>query len=227
LTVSIARSGGRTPPPDREHLDIAADGTFSLWRSVRSPVVGAFAGRLDDDRSAHLRELAAAAAAAEPPAAKQMPGAATETITVGPASLRTGSSNDLPGPWGELVSVLRSWLVELTASPAAAIALDVAADGSSAKLVHRGDGTIPVDLSSLSVRAVVWGPGWEQRGQWSAESPAAGRVDAGPGWSHDLPFDHGLTIGPGDALHVFARFGLFDGDAAVAALAGIDPSPGS
>ena len=45
--------------------------------------------------------------------------------------------------------------------------------------------------------------------------------------SYDLPFDHGLTVAEGDALHVFARFGLFDGDAAVAALASVDPSPAS
>jgi hypothetical protein len=228
LTVSITRSGGRTPPPDRERLEIADDGTFTMWRSVRSPVVGRFGGGLDEGLSEQVRELAAAASAVEPPAEAQVPGAATETVTIDGVSFRTGSSNDPPGPWGGLVEALRSWLRELTNSPVAAVALEVAGDGSSAKLVHRGDDTIAVDLSSLSVRAVVWGPGWEQRGDWSA-GPSTGdaRVEAGPGWSYDLPFEHGLVIAPGDALHVFARFGLFDGDTAVAALASIDPSPGS
>jgi hypothetical protein len=227
LTVSITRSGGRTPPPDRERLEVADDGTFTLWRSVRSPVVGRFGGRLDDGLSAQVSSLAAAAAAVEPPAGPQVPGAATETITVDGVSLRTGSSNDPPGPWGALVVVLRTWLRELTSSPVAAVGLDVAGDGSSAKLVHRGSEPIGLDLSGLSVRAVVWGPGWEQGGNWSTSVAGDAKVDAGPGWSYDLPFDHGLTVGAGDALHVFATFGLFDGDAAVAALASIDPSPGS
>jgi hypothetical protein len=226
LTVSIVRSGGRTAPPDRERLEIADDGTFTMWRSVRSPAVGRFAGRLDGPNAERMRGLAAAAAALDPPAGKQLPGAATETITVDGVSLRTGSSGGPDGPWGDLVGALRALLRELVTQPAAAIALEVANDGSSAKLVHRGEDEIDVDLSALTVRAVVWGPGWEQRGEWSSDEGGPARTTAGPGWSYDLPFGHGLTVNPGDALHAFARFGLFDGDAGVAAMASLDPAPG-
>ena len=70
----------------------------------------------------------------------------------------------------------------------------------------------------------MWKPGWEQGGEWTSDA-ADQRVEASAGWSHDLPFGHSLDVGPGDALHVFARFGLLDGEANVAALASVDPSP--
>jgi len=224
VTVSIVRSGGRTAPPDRERLEITGDGEFTMWRSVRSPVVGRFAGRLPEGEASRVQSLVAAAAATEIPGGKQMPGAATETVTVDGAVLRTGSTGGPDGPWGDLLKALRALLGELTGHPAAAVAIEVGDGGSSASLRHRGDSPVTVDLSDLTVRAVVWGPGWEQRGEWS--SAASGeRASAAPGWSFGLPFDHGLEIGSGDALHVFARFGLVDGEANVAALAGLDPPP--
>ena len=224
MTVSITRSGGRTAPPDKERLEVGDDGSFTMWRSVRSPVVGRFAGMLPESDAARLRALAEAAAAAEVPPGKQLPGAPTETVVVDGASLRTGSSNEPGGPWGELIGALRPLLRSLVSQPRAAIALEVAEGGASARLAHRGDTPVGVDLTGLSVRTVVWRPGWENGGEWAADAPGP-VVEAGPGWAHDLPFGHGLTIGNGDALHAFARFGLVDGGARIAALASLDPSP--
>lgn len=224
MTVSITRSGGRGAPPDRERLEIEDDGAFTMWRSVRSPVVGRFAGRLPEATLSKVGQLAAAAAAAVVPAVKRIPGAAAETIEVDGATLRAGSTGGPDGPWGELQAALRPLLRELTSSPSAAVALEVGENRASARLAHRGDAPLVVDLSSLTVRSVVWRPGWEQGGEWSSDA-ADQRVETGPGWAHDLPFGHGLDVGPTDALHVFASLGLLDRETKVAALASVDPSP--
>lgn len=223
LIVRLRRLGGRVPPPDNEHLDVAPDGEFSMWRSTNTGVAGRFAGRLDPEELAGLAAEAREAAAAGDLEVQPFPDASIETVEVQGARAELGGDAD--GAWTPLVARLHRLLDELTTAPLAAIALEVDRGGRRARLVHRGSERLRLDLSGLSSRAVLWGPNWwlledwrsgaedhgEADGAGSGAGPGAGgTVEAGPSWSMELPFAHGFEPGPDRTLQGFAELVLIE-----------------
>lgn len=222
MKIRYTRSGGRTPPRDREILEIDTEGAFTMWRSVGSAThpptpIGRFAGQLDAQEQKKIQQAAAKAAKAGDLKLKPPPGAATDSITVGEAQARLGANDKAEGDWAGLIEGLRRLLGELTASPEAAIALKVEKRGQAARLVHQGSAEIQLDLSGLTVRAVLW-EGHNKNGDWRAKELPAGadsKVKAGPGWSFDLPFDHGFKVTSGQEVVAYVTFAAFEGERAI------------
>ena len=232
LIARLRRLGGRVPPADNEHLDVAPDGSFSMWRSANTGVAGRFAGSLDGGELAALVEEARAAAAAGDLEVQAFPDDAVERVEVDGAHAEMGGGSQLDGAWAPLVARLHRLLDELTAQPLAAVALQVEQGGRRAALVHRGSQPLHLDLAKLASRAVLWGPEWWLLEDWrsgeagpAAAAPpaegaagpgagegAAGPVVAGPGWSLELPFGHGFEPGPGRMIQAFAELTVVDRD---------------
>jgi hypothetical protein len=239
LIASLRRLGGRVPPADNEHLDVAPDGGFRMWRSANTAVAGRFAGSLDGAELAALVEEARAAAAAGDLEAQAFPDDAIERVEVGGARAVMGGASRLEGPWAALVAHLHRLLDELTDRPLAALALQLDRGGRRAWLVHRGSQPLRLELSKLSARAVLWGPNWWLLEDWrsgeaalpggaapagsadtvseaapggAAEGAGSEVVVAGPGWSLELPFGHGFEPGPDRTIQAFAELVVIERD---------------
>jgi hypothetical protein len=235
LIARLRRLGGRVPPADNEHLDVAKDGGFTMWRSTNTGVAGRFAGRLDGDELAALVEDARAAAAAGDLDVQPFPDDALERVELDGARAEMGGASQVGGAWAPLVARLHRLLDELTDQPLAAVALQVERGGRGAALVHRGSRPLNLDLSRLASRAVLWGPNWWllEDWRWGAAAPggadqkaggqapgragqeagaAAGPVVAGPGWSRELPFGHGFEPGPDRMIQAFAELIVVERD---------------
>src|SRR5690242_11482166 len=145
------------PPPDHEELEIGEEGAFSMWRSIgratQPPTpVGLFNGRLEAGLYAELREEARAAAQARDLYISPAPDSPLEAITIGDIDVHKaylGIHDDPEGAWGALVDRLRSLLGELTRFPRAALAVEVLEGGHRARLVHRGEEPLRLDLRGL------------------------------------------------------------------------------
>jgi hypothetical protein len=218
LMLRYTRQGGRKPPRDREILEIEPNGAYMMWRSVGSssypPVpIGRFSGELSADQ---LSELQAKVDAVKPIGKLEVtppPGAAIEKIE-GNKDLRLtcGAHDEPEGPWGELIEYVRELLDQLTESPQAVIALTVQQEGQKAQLTHRGSSPLRVDLSDLTVRAVLW-EGYNNKGDWhwdktGRELPSETTVNQG--WSFDLPFGHGFEVASGQEVVAYVTFTAFD-----------------
>jgi hypothetical protein len=220
MTIRYTRSGGRTPPRDREVLEIGDDGAFTLWRSVGSATdpptpVGSFAGKLEARDRTAITKLADAARQAGDLNIRPKPDSSTETISLDGATARLGALDQPEEPWGPLITRLRELLGELTSKPRAALALEVTPDGTAARLVQQGSDSLELDLTKLTVRAVLWKE-YDKRGDWHAKDVSnPGRITADPGWSLDLPFDHGFHIGSGEEVVAYVTCSAFDGDQAI------------
>jgi hypothetical protein len=212
MLVTYGRGGGGRTGPDE--LTIAGDGTFELWRSSHAGPVGRFAGTVDDTTLASLRSEVDGATAAGPlDEGVRLPGGRTEEIRSGDLAV-VMPDEDPGGPWGALAAHLRGLLDELTAFPAAAVTLEVSDSGAA--LHHRGTEPLTLRLGDLSVHVIRYGPGYARQDEWRSP-PAAGAnepVAAEPGWSLDLPFDHGLPVQSDDALQVVVSLEAFRGPAA-------------
>jgi hypothetical protein len=195
-------------------LRIEDDGSFTMWRSI-SPAIGRFAGTLAPAELSKIKtEVQAAAATGDltkPPARD----GSVEGIDIAGARATLGSNDYAEGPWGVLIEHLRKLLGELISKPQAAVGLDVKPDGTSARLVHMGEKPLAVDLSNLSVRAVLWGPGYRKLGDWnsnedngSAAPSGPAQVEAAGSWSAPLPFAHGFALGKNKVLHVYVNFAV-------------------
>jgi hypothetical protein len=207
VIVRFERVGGREPPPDRERLQVEDDGSFTLWRSNWSPVVGRFGGRLADSELEGLREDITAAAATGSSSLTPYPDAAIDIVEAGGASAMAGQHQVIEGPWGDLFARLRRLLGALTDQPVAAIAVE--RNGLAARLVHRGGETLDLDLQGLWVRVVQWDKEYTKVGDWSARHPGKA-LAAGPGWALDLPSDHGLTEREDAVLHTYVGLAAMD-----------------
>ncbi|MPZ74725.1 MAG: hypothetical protein GEU74_16180 [Nitriliruptorales bacterium] len=210
MLVTYGRGGGRVGPDD---LQVTDDGTFTVWRSNHAGPVGRFAGTLESDALSALRsEVEAAAAAGPPDEGVRMPGGAVEEITIGEVSAVV-SGQDPGGPWSALAARLKTLLDELTAYPSAAVALEV--DDATATLHHRGTEPLGLQLSGLAVHVIRFGPGYARLDEWrSPPQETADEVQAGPGWTLDLPFDHGLPVAADQSLQVIVSLEAYDGPAA-------------
>ena len=133
----------------------------------------------------------------------------TNDFQVEGATATMGSDDYIEGPWGQLATHVRKLLGELVSMPQAAVGLEVGEDGRSARLVHLGDKPLAVDLSKLSIRAVLWGRGFRKLGDWSTPAkPGPVQAEASDSWNAPLPFDHGLKPGKNKVLHVYVTFAV-------------------
>lgn len=190
------------PPPARDLLAVADDGTLSGWLS-QGPLIGAYGGAVPD--LARLRALVDAAGAAPVPDPGTLPLDATvESLEAGGRELRVRDGSVVDGPWGTLLDAVRALVEgELGASPRAALALEIVAP-ACLRLEHRGTEPLVVEL----------GAAWAEITRWRDEAPIGdastrsiglGRVETGPGWSAEIPL--ATPEGePGDLLTASAWF---------------------
>jgi hypothetical protein len=175
-------------PAVAESVELGDDGTLTGWRSVSDGGVGWFAGTLPPGERAGIQALVAAAGSA-PPSAPPPPGSAQEVLELpatGPISIAGIDADD--GAWSDLAEAARQLLRRLTDFPRAAVTVRHAAPGV-ARLIHRGSDPLRLDLSAVAVRATGWRDYFEPAGDWSGEVAGPGEIEAGPGWTHDLPFE--------------------------------------
>jgi hypothetical protein len=190
------------PPPARELLDVDDDGSVAGWLS-QGPAIGRFAGSVPDITG--LRGLVDAAAGTDPPSTATFPHDATiDRLRVAGDELVTSDKTTPDGAWGELLAATRALLDGLVGSPAAAIALEVAGPGL-VRLVHRGSDVLPIRLETLTIDVTRWRDD-NPVGSKELSGLGLGRVEAGPGWSQDLPIDGGPEGEPGDLLTAVAWF---------------------
>jgi len=171
------------PPPERELLTVADDGTAEGWRSS-GPVIGRFAGPVADP--AGLRASVDAVAGVDPPVTSEAPpDASIETVEVEGCAASVEAGLPMDGPWGALLEACREVLDAVVEAPVAAIGADLAPSGEL-RLEHRGTEALAIEPASLRAELVLWRDGREA-GRASVAGPGGSRIEAGPGWSLELP----------------------------------------
>lgn len=225
--VRYGRGGGR-PPADDERLVIAPDGTFDARRTVAGHRVGDFRGRLDRAELDDLRADVEKAAGADDLAVMRPFDAAVETTETGGRTATMGSNEQPTGPWAPLILRLRR-LIDEAFEARAVGGIELRATTRDARLVHIGERPVDLDRRSVQVRAVRIDERGAVLARWQGSVVAPQVEDtigaetgpewvtAGPGWSEELPFDHGIELAPGDWLQVwvFAEICAADGARAV------------
>jgi len=203
-------------PSDNEYLEIEDDGSFTMWRSVGWATlpptpVGQFAGALAAEDLRALRAEADAAAREGDLTSRMQPGIPVETIEAGDATADVTPGREIPGAWGALVDHLRGLLASLTDQPVAALSIEVAGDGRSARLQHLGSEPIRLDLRQVSMLVSRHSAAGASLGEWRLPATdLGGEVEAEDGWTLELPFDHGLDGTPGSRLTVIANLAAYD-----------------
>ncbi len=207
ILLVFSRSGGR-PPADDELLELRADGTYLARRTVGGARIGTFADRLGVEDMATIGGEVAVCRSSGAMWLETPRDGATETISLGEdgeAGASLGSNARPAGPWGTLVNHLRLLIDQVADHPMAA--LELVADTGHARLVAIG--VEPFDLDGATIACSVTrilGSGvpvdrWGSAAVDPATTPPAWQR-VYPGWSYDLPFDHGIDLGPGDWLQV-------------------------
>jgi hypothetical protein len=196
--------GGPTPPFLAESLGIDESGIFHLWRSVGLPVAGYFTGTIEAERLSRLLAAASEAAAAGRLEIPPPSGAAQEQVSIDGAQADLGFRTAVEGPWGEVISELRELADDLTDYPEAAIGLQVYEGATRCRLDHLGRSPVEVNLSTLKVHARQFEGWYNPAGEWEPSTAAmvGGLVTAQPGWSIELPFEHGFSSGRVHVVHV-------------------------
>jgi hypothetical protein len=173
MIVRLFRTGG-FPPPANEKVVTVDDGRLAVWRSTGVQAAGSFIGQLGTGQSESIQALARRCVETGDIQRAPPPDAAIDTVVLDGARAEAGQHDRPEGAWGELLDALRP-LLERTDQPYAAIGLNVAPGGDRGELRHLGEAPIRVDLSSLRVD-----------GAPATTGEAAGVVEAGPGWIHDI-----------------------------------------
>lgn len=224
MMISYKRTGGTQPPLDNERLKIRKDGQFVLWRSIGWATVpptpiGRFAGQLEPSMLSELRGMIDAAKQAGDYQSRAMPGVPIETVKIGKVRAEVAAGSPLQGAWLALFTQLRAWLQELTRMPEAAVGLEVSDDGRQAQLVHLGTAVLRLDLSECTVRATQRNPQTgETLAEWrAAETNLGGIVQAQPGWTWDLPFQHGFSVIPDSHTRAIVNLTILDGKKSIPA----------
>jgi hypothetical protein len=202
-----------------EHEWFEVDGsTFRACRQVARPTVGRFGGSLTDEEAATLERALHACESAEPAQPPPpRPGASTISIDVDGTAVSYGQGKPPPGPWTHLDEVCEQLCDAIVDRPTAAVGVVVVDDG--ARLEHRGDEPIHVDLTDASFVAIAW-RGWyeevdRREGEFSADS-----AEVGPGWSAEVPVDLAALRGDDVTIHVTVTLTMGSGrDAARAEVA--------
>jgi hypothetical protein len=223
--VTFRRSGSRAGPREQEDLAIRADGSFTAWRAVNAGPIGRFGGTLDEADATAVREAVAAVGTTTAPPASMVLDAVSETVTIGTLGVTVGRHDVPDGPWGDILVLLRRLLDQGADQPVAAIALESDERGTFARLVHHGPEMLEVDLSRVAIGAQVFGPGYSIDGRWSTDVQAGSRGPVGPGWSLDLPFEHGLVVAADRVVQVRVEFVAYDGPLAVRVMMVASPAP--
>jgi hypothetical protein len=151
--------------------------------------------------------------------------AVSETVTIATVHATVGRHDVPDGPWGDIFILLRRLLDQGADQPRAAVALETDDRGTFARLVHRGTEALDIDLSRVVIGAQVFGQGYSIEGRWSTEEAAGRRGPVGPGWSLDLPFDHGLEVAADRVVQVRVEFVAYDGPLAVPVMMVASPAP--
>ncbi len=221
--VAFARLSDASPPL-REMLDVDENGSWTVWRSV-GVAVGRFAGSGEAASGAGKRiiDLAAAAEGSQEPSSKDVGADATvDSIDIGDRSVAVPYRHSPDGPWGALFAACRIVLDEALDHPKAAIALVVAAP-DRVRLEHRGEEPLPIELGSAQVEATVWADGvFVAAGTGRIE---AGHVDAGPGWSLEVPLEGIDPAAKGEAV-TFVSFVANDGGVYIPVVLSAGRAPG-
>jgi hypothetical protein len=216
---------GRQVPAVAEMVEVADDGAIAGWRTVSTSGVGWFGGVLPDGELAAVRALVAAVEGVAPPSGLPAPGAPTETLEIvegSPVSVEHVVDAD-SGPWPRLVATARRLLERLTDFPRAAIGLSVPTAGH-ARLEHLGPEALQLDLAAVTVRATAWRGYYAPAGDWSGAIAGPERVEAGPGWRHDLELGWEHLEAPDITVHVTVTFGIVAGDRSVPVQVGHAPA---
>jgi hypothetical protein len=197
--VSFSRLSS-APPPLRELLEVEPDGSWTAWRS-NGAVVGRFAGTSEE--AALLVERARRAARDEPSPGDHdasMLDSATDTVEVDGMTVEVGHGDEPAGAWGEAFAAARALLSGAVDHPLAAIALAVDRAGAI-RLEHRGAATLEIELGSAGIELTSLDPDGLQV-ETTRSAVDLGRVEAGPGWSVELPLEGAGAPAPagGDVL---------------------------
>jgi hypothetical protein len=222
--VTFSRTSDEPPPLLRERVEIRDDGAWTAWLST-GPAVGRFGGPADPAApGARILALAEATAGVAPPdGGKPAFDATIDRVTVDGRTLAIEYRQDVDGPWGELLLECRSFLDAAASHPLAAVALAIAAP-DRARLEHRGSETIGVDLGGARAEGTVW----TESGEFLTRGTArldGGLVDAGPGWSVDVPLQ-GLDANKPGSLVVSMELTVFDDEGPVVAQLSAGRAPG-
>jgi hypothetical protein len=214
--IVYRRSGGREPSDD-ERLDVWADGRFEARRTVGGRRIGRFGGHLEASVVAELQSAAQAAGAVGDQAVDTPVDGATVSLLAAGHEVRVGSNEQVEGPWGGLLAVVKDLLNgPVLAQPVAAIELE--ASSGHAMLRHVGGEPLEVDPGTITVRAVRLDAQGAILGRWQGsaapahaeDAPASGPAwaEVGPGWQAELPFRHGLELTVDDWLQVWVTLRL-------------------
>jgi len=211
VIAAYQRTGGR-PPVDDERLEIDADGTWRLWRTMGGARVGAFAGRLSADQrrrlAAALESTAASQGAALP--ARSGRDAAHERFSAGRRTLRIVAGQPVGSGWKALARLLWRWTDSLASVRGAEAALELELAPSGPVLVRRGSAelrtwpaTLHVDVYARASSGVIVDRA--SRGPGSVSDAASGEaLTTGSGWSLPLVLPRAIDAPAGGQLEVWA-----------------------
>ncbi|GAA0558542.1 hypothetical protein GCM10010172_46960 [Paractinoplanes ferrugineus] len=245
MILRLVIADGRQTPAVAESVELSADGTLTGWRSVSPAGVGWFTGKLPAPELTALQALIEAVTPTSPPHPVPRPGAAEEVLELpatGPVSIAglTPASAPAPTPasapadadsldggvdgagaWARLAEASRQLIERLTDFPRAAVAVDVASP-TTARLVHRGTDPLRLDLGTVAVRVTAWRGYYEPAGDWTGPVTGPAEVEAGPGWTYDLPIERA----PDDTtVHLAVNFAVLSGSTKVPVQARFTPVP--
>lgn len=194
-----------SPPAEHEILEIDADGSFAMWRST-GRVVGRFAGVIPDidaltgeaDRASHTPPQGSDRIAMD---------ATLERIDVDGHEIAVAADLTLEGPWGALLERCRALMSDLCQQPEAAVAIELDTP-SAPRLVHRGTGTLVLELIQPAATVAVWRDR-DRTGDYWGYADIVETVSAGPGWHLEIPVpdarprsgDYVIVEVPLDAYH--------------------------
>jgi hypothetical protein len=212
MILRLVIADGSQKPAVAESVEVADDGALTGWRSVSDGGVGWFAGRLPDGELAEVRALAGETpdpVLAPPDSAQEI----LEREATGPISI-AGSTDGL-------ATAARQLLDRLTDFPLAAVAVSFVAP-DVARLVHRGTDPVRLDLGVVAVRATAWRGYYEPAGDWSGVVEGPGEVEAGPGWTYDVPLE--LDAAGDVVIHLAVDLAILSGSIRVPVRARYTPA---
>jgi hypothetical protein len=219
-TVAFTRSSD-APPPMLDTLDVDEDGSWRAWRSVGETI-----GRFSGSDLGSVVGLARRAAAEPPPTASDVPADATlDRLELGDghAVAIVGVSTRPTGAWGDLFDACREAIEDATTHPTAAISI-VVLGHDRVRLEHRGTDMLPVELGRVQAQASLW----TTAGAFLATGTGGvdlGRVEAGPGWSVEIPLEGIDPTLPG-GLVVSVSFVADDGGVFIPVMLAAGRGPG-
>jgi hypothetical protein len=201
------RRTSAAPPPESEWLEIAEDGSFTMWRST-GEAIGRFGGVIPDiDVSS--ADVDRALDAPVPVTGPLPMDASLERVEVAGLTLDVGAHIRLDGPWGDLVRHCRELMADLRSQPLATLVVDVD-DPSNPRLVSQGLESLRLELIQPAAEASIWRDGVHvssARGYANVIESVTTR----PGWQLEIPIPD-LETNAGDTVVVQVAFDAYDGE---------------